>query len=124
MPAIRSRWLPALAVLEVLEEENLIARGAALGERLMDRLHSLRPRVPQIAEVRGLGAMVAVEFQQADGSPDAEFTREVQNRALQKGLLLLSCGVHGNVIRFLFPLTIPDAVMDEGLDILADVLVR
>ncbi|KAA0179370.1 4-aminobutyrate--2-oxoglutarate transaminase [Cupriavidus gilardii] len=114
----------ALAVLEVLEEENLIARGAALGERLMDRLHSLRPRVPQIAEVRGLGAMVAVEFQQADGSPDSEFTREVQNRALQKGLLLLSCGVHGNVIRFLFPLTIPDAVMDEGLDILADVLVR
>ncbi|MCD9120854.1 4-aminobutyrate--2-oxoglutarate transaminase [Cupriavidus sp. UGS-1] len=114
----------ALAVLEVLEEENLIARGAALGERLMDRLHSLRPSVPQIAQVRGLGAMVAVEFQQADGSPDAEFTREVQNRALQKGLLLLSCGVHGNVIRFLFPLTIPDAVMDEGLDILADVLVR
>ncbi|MCT9070157.1 4-aminobutyrate--2-oxoglutarate transaminase [Cupriavidus gilardii] len=114
----------ALAVLEVLEEENLIARGAALGERLMDRLHSLRPRVPQIAQVRGLGAMVAVEFQQADGSPDAEFTREVQNRALQKGLLLLSCGVHGNVIRFLFPLTIPDAVMDEGLDILADVLAR
>ncbi|MCA7086436.1 4-aminobutyrate--2-oxoglutarate transaminase [Cupriavidus sp. DB3] len=114
----------ALAVLEVLEEENLIARGAALGQRLMDRLHGLRPRVPQIAQVRGLGAMVAVEFQQADGSPDAEFTREVQNRALQKGLLLLSCGVHGNVIRFLFPLTIPDAVMDEGLDILADVLVR
>lgn len=114
----------ALAVLEVLEEENLIARGAALGQRLMDRLHSLRPRVPQIAQVRGLGAMVAVEFQQADGSPDAEFTREVQNRALQKGLLLLSCGVHGNVIRFLFPLTIPDAVMDEGLDILADVLAR
>ncbi|WP_006577168.1 4-aminobutyrate--2-oxoglutarate transaminase [Cupriavidus sp. HPC(L)] len=114
----------ALAVLEVLEEENLIARGAALGERLMDRLRSLRPSVPQIAQVRGLGAMVAVEFQQADGSPDAEFTREVQNRALQKGLLLLSCGVHGNVIRFLFPLTIPDAVMDEGLDILADVLAR
>lgn len=114
----------ALAVLEVLEEENLIARGAALGQRLMDRLHSLRPRVPQIAEVRGLGAMVAVEFQQADGRPDAAFTREVQNRALEKSLLLLSCGVHGNVIRFLFPLTIPDAVMDEGLDILADVLVR
>lgn len=114
----------ALAVLDVLEEENLIARGAALGQRLMDRLHSLRPRVPQIAQVRGLGAMVAVEFHQADGSPDAEFTREVQNRALEKGLLLLSCGVHGNVIRFLFPLTIPDAVMDEGLDILADVLVR
>ena len=112
----------ALAVLDVLESENLIARGAALGERLTARLNSLKPRVPQIAEVRGIGAMVAVEFRRADGSPDAEFTREVQNRALEKGLLLLSCGVYGNVIRFLFPLTIQDAVMNEGLDILADVL--
>jgi len=114
----------ALAVLDVLEEEKLPARGAALGERLQARLESLKPRVPQIAEVRGLGAMVAVEFRQADGSPDAAFTREVQSRALERGLLLLSCGVYGNVIRFLFPLTIPDAVMDEGLDILADVLAR
>ncbi|WP_454727552.1 MULTISPECIES: 4-aminobutyrate--2-oxoglutarate transaminase [Cupriavidus] len=114
----------ALAVLDVLEGEQLIARGAALGQRLVARLESLKPRVPQIAEVRGLGAMVAVEFRRADGSPDAEFTREVQNRALEQGLLLLSCGVYGNVIRFLFPLTIQDAVMDEGLDILADVLTR
>ncbi|WP_423196110.1 MULTISPECIES: 4-aminobutyrate--2-oxoglutarate transaminase [unclassified Cupriavidus] len=114
----------ALAVLDVLEEEQLIPRGAALGERLMARLESLKPRVPQIAEVRGIGAMVAVEFRRADGSPDPEFTREVQNRALARGLLLLSCGVYGNVIRFLFPLTIPDAVMNEGLDILADVLTR
>ncbi|UBM12398.1 4-aminobutyrate--2-oxoglutarate transaminase [Cupriavidus metallidurans] len=114
----------ALAVLDVLESENLIARGAELGERLTARLNSLKPRVPQIAEVRGIGAMVAVEFRRADGSPDAEFTREVQNRALEKGLLLLSCGVYGNVIRFLFPLTIQDAVMNEGLDILADVLTR
>ncbi|ABF08501.1 4-aminobutyrate--2-oxoglutarate transaminase [Cupriavidus metallidurans] len=114
----------ALAVLDVLESENLIARGAELGERLTARLNSLKPRVPQIAEVRGIGAMVAVEFRRADGSPDAEFTREVQNRALERGLLLLSCGVYGNVIRFLFPLTIQDAVMNEGLDILADVLTR
>ena len=114
----------ALAVLDVLESENLIARGAALGERLTERLNSLKPRVPQIAEVRGIGAMVAVEFRRADGSPDADFTRDVQNRALEKGLLLLSCGVYGNVIRFLFPLTIENAVMDEGLDILAEVLTR
>ena len=114
----------ALAVLDVLESENLIARGAELGQRLTTRLNSLKPRVPQIAEVRGIGAMVAVEFRRADGAPDAEFTRDVQNRALEKGLLLLSCGVYGNVIRFLFPLTIQDAVMDEGLDILADVLTR
>ncbi|MDF3837762.1 4-aminobutyrate--2-oxoglutarate transaminase [Cupriavidus basilensis] len=114
----------ALAVLDVLEDEQLIARGAALGQRLAGRLESLKSRVPQIAEVRGLGAMVAVEFRCADGTPDAEFTREVQNRALGQGLLLLSCGVYGNVIRFLFPLTISDAVMNEGLDILADALTR
>ena len=114
----------ALAVLDVLESEQLIPRGAALGERLVTRLKSLKPRVPQMAEVRGIGAMVAVEFRRADGSPDPEFTREVQNRALERGLLLLSCGVYGNVIRFLFPLTIPDAVMNEGLDILEDVLTR
>ncbi|TDF64674.1 4-aminobutyrate--2-oxoglutarate transaminase [Cupriavidus sp. L7L] len=114
----------ALAVLDVLESEKLIERGAELGQRLMTRLESLRPRVPQIAEVRGVGAMVAVEFRQADGSPDPDFTRTVQNRALEKGLLLLSCGVYGNVIRFLFPLTIQDAVMNEGLDILAEALTR
>ncbi|MFJ4290814.1 4-aminobutyrate--2-oxoglutarate transaminase [Cupriavidus sp. NPDC089707] len=114
----------ALAVLEVLESEKLIERGAELGQRLMTRLESLRPRVPQIAEVRGVGAMVAVEFRQADGSPDPDFTRTVQNRALEKGLLLLSCGVYGNVIRFLFPLTIQDEVMSEGLDILAEALTR
>ncbi|MGT2494309.1 aminotransferase class III-fold pyridoxal phosphate-dependent enzyme [Cupriavidus basilensis] len=87
-------------------------------------LESLRSGVPQIAEVRGVGAMVAVEFRKADGSPDADFTRTVQNRALEQGLLLLSCGIYGNVIRFLFPLTISDAVMDEGLDILAGALTR
>ncbi|MCY1210382.1 4-aminobutyrate aminotransferase PuuE [compost metagenome] len=114
----------ALAVLDVLESERLIERGAELGQRLMARLESLRPRVPQIAEVRGVGAMVAVEFRQADGSPDPDFTRTVQNRALEKGLLLLSCGVYGNVIRFLFPLTIQDEVMNEGLDILAEALTR
>ncbi|MGE8320525.1 MAG: 4-aminobutyrate--2-oxoglutarate transaminase [Comamonas sp.] len=112
----------ALAVLEVLEAEDLPARGAALGRRLMDRLEALKPRVPQIAQVRGLGAMVAVEFCNPDGSPDAAFTREVQARALAQGLLLLSCGVHGNVIRFLFPLTIGDAVFEQGLDILAAAL--
>ncbi|WP_454754377.1 4-aminobutyrate--2-oxoglutarate transaminase [Cupriavidus necator] len=112
----------AHAVIEVLEEEKLVQRGAELGDRLRQALEALRSRVPQIAEVRGVGAMIAVEFQTADGSPDAEFTRQVQGRALQRGLLLLSCGVYGNVIRFLFPLTITDSVMDEALAILADSL--
>ncbi|MGO4152235.1 4-aminobutyrate--2-oxoglutarate transaminase [Cupriavidus sp. YAF13] len=114
----------ALAVLDVLESEKLIERGAALGQRLQDKLAGLKSRVPEIGEVRGLGAMIAVEFRKADGRPNPEFTRQVQDRALERGLLLLSCGVYGNVVRFLFPLTIPDAVMDEGLGILEAALLQ
>ncbi|MBP0598652.1 4-aminobutyrate--2-oxoglutarate transaminase [Herbaspirillum sp. LeCh32-8] len=110
----------ALAVLEVMVEENLVARGARLGDKLKAQLNELRSAVPQIAEVRGLGAMVAVEFADpATGKPDAEYAKKVQQHALSKGLLLLTCGSYGNVIRFLFPLTIPDTVMDEALGILS-----
>lgn len=114
----------ALAVLDVLESEKLVERGTALGNRLKDKLEGLKSRVPEIGEVRGVGAMIAVELRKADGSPNPEFTRQVQSRALEKGLLLLSCGVYGNVIRFLFPLTITDDVMEEGLSILADALAK
>ncbi|NUU03338.1 4-aminobutyrate--2-oxoglutarate transaminase [Herbaspirillum robiniae] len=110
----------ALAVLEVMAEENLVARGARLGDRLKAQLGELKSSVPQIGEVRGLGAMVAVEFTQpGSGKPDAEYARKVQQHALKNGLLLLTCGSYGNVIRFLFPLTIPDTVMDEALGILS-----
>ncbi|WP_373989187.1 4-aminobutyrate--2-oxoglutarate transaminase [Duganella sp. BuS-21] len=113
----------AHAVIDVIDEEQLCQRATLLGDRLKERVHGLRRAVPQIAEVRGLGAMVAVEFHHAaSGEPDAVFTKQVQAAALQQGLLLLTCGVHGNVIRFLFPLTIQDAVMDEALDILEAVL--
>jgi len=86
-------------------------------------LDGLRESVPQIAEVRAVGAMVAVEFNKpGSGEPDPEFTRKVQQAALASGLLLLSCGVYGNVIRFLFPLTIQHEVMEEALAILAGAL--
>ncbi|QFZ84221.1 4-aminobutyrate--2-oxoglutarate transaminase [Variovorax paradoxus] len=112
----------AHAVLDVIEAERLCERAQLLGDRLKARLEGLRAKVPQISDVRGLGAMVAVEFAGADGSPDAAFTKQVQTRARDAGLLLLTCGVHANVVRFLFPLTIEDAVLGEGLDILAAVL--
>ncbi len=109
----------ALAVLDVMAEENLVARGARLGDKLKEHLKELCSAVPQIGEVRGVGAMVAVEFlDPASGKPDAEYAKKVQQHALQHGLLLLTCGSYGNVIRFLFPLTIPDTVMDEALGIL------
>ncbi len=66
--------------------------------------------------------MVAIEFAKADGTPDTDFTKQVQNRAQDAGLLVLTCGVNGNVIRFLFPLTIEDAVLDEGLAILGQAM--
>jgi 4-aminobutyrate aminotransferase-like enzyme len=113
----------AHAVIEVMQEEQLPQRGARLGDRLKAELESLRPRLPKIADVRGLGAMVAVEFADpASGEPDAEFTKRVQAQALQRGLILLSCGVHGNVLRFLFPLTIAEPVFDEALAILRESL--
>jgi len=109
----------AHAVLDVIEDEQLAPRAERLGQRLKARLGALRAKVPQISDVRGLGAMVAVEFAGKDGKPDPEFTRQVQARARDAGLLLLSCGVYANVIRFLFPLTIEEPLLEEGLDILA-----
>ena len=109
----------AHAVIEIMAEERLPERGAMLGDRLQALLSAMRAEVPQIADVRGLGAMVAVEFN-APGSdtPDADFTKAVQAEALKRGLILLTCGVNANVVRFLFPLTTPEPLFDEALAIL------
>ncbi len=113
----------AHAVLDVLEEERLAERANHLGGKLKARLQALRQQVPQIADVRGPGGMVAVEFKHpGTGEPDVDFLKRVQSRALDGGLLLLSCGTYGNVIRFLFPLTIADATFDEALDLLEHAL--
>jgi len=110
----------AHAVLEIIESESLVERANTVGDRLRKTLESLRGVVPEIADIRGLGAMVAVEFTTpGSGAPNAEFARAVQRKAMESGLILLTCGTYGNVIRFLFPLTIEDAVLDEGLHILA-----
>ena len=117
----------AHAVIDIMVDENLAERGAVLGDRLKAELNVLRHRVPQIADVRGLGAMVAVEFNQigspaSEREPDADFTKRVQALALARGLILLTCGVSGNVLRFLFPLSTPDAVFDEALLILREAI--
>ena len=109
----------AHAVIEVMAQERLPERGQALGDALKVVLDGLRAEVPQIADVRGLGAMVAVEFNRpGTDEPDAEFTKKVQAQALQRGLILLTCGVNGNVIRFMFPLTIAQAHFNEAMVIL------
>ncbi|WP_313124244.1 4-aminobutyrate--2-oxoglutarate transaminase [Pseudescherichia sp.] len=110
----------ALAVLEVIEEEQLCDRSRMLGEALVAELNNARASCPYIADVRALGSMVAVEFiDPQTGEPSPAFTQKVLAHALEAGLLLLSCGVYGNVIRFLYPLTIPDAQFRRALDILS-----
>ena len=109
----------AHAVIDVMAEERLPERGQMLGDRLKAVLESLRTELPQIADVRGLGAMVAVEFNRAGtDQPDPEFTKKVQAETLKRGLILLTCGVNANVVRFLFPLTITEPVFEEAMDML------
>jgi 4-aminobutyrate aminotransferase len=110
----------ALAVLDVVEEEKLCERSMALGERLRTRLNALKVRHNSIAEVRGLGAMTAVEFcRDADPHrPAPEIANALKAEAAKRGLLLLTCGIYGNVLRIMIPLTISDALLDEGLDLL------
>jgi len=109
----------AHAVIDVMRDEALPARGQKLGDALKARLNARRADVPNIADVRGLGAMVAVQFNDpVSGAPDAAFTKRVQAQALQRGLILLTCGVDYNVIRFLFPLTIAEPLFNEALDVL------
>ena len=112
----------AHAVIDVMAEEKLPERGAVLGDQLKALLDSLRPQVPQIADVRGLGAMVAVEFKNTAGQADAEITKRVQAEALKRKLILLTCGVDANVLRFLFPLTTPQPIFDEALGLLRESL--
>lgn len=112
----------ALAVIEAFEKDQLLARSQDMGALLVRALKDLASRVPGIGDVRGLGAMVAIElFEGGDpAKPDAALTKKVVAEAARRGLVLLSCGTHGNVIRILVPLTASNELLDEGLAILAD----
>ena len=109
----------AHAVLDVIEDEQLCDRATRLGQRLKQRLAGIASDVPEIADIRGPGFMNAVEFNVAGTDrPNPEMTGRVREEALKRNLILLTCGVYGNVIRFLAPLTIQDEVFDEALDTL------
>jgi 4-aminobutyrate aminotransferase / (S)-3-amino-2-methylpropionate transaminase / 5-aminovalerate transaminase len=111
----------ALAVLQVFAEERIFERADRLGERIGKTLDTMAARHVEIVEVRRLGAMIAFEL--AEGGdprrPAADLTKKLTARARELGLILLSCGVYGNVVRILVPITAEDAVVDEGLAILA-----
>lgn len=112
----------ALGVIEAIEREGLLERAERLGARMKERLAAMEANAPRpvIGEIRGLGPMIAVEFVRDTRSlePDPDLARAVVAEALQRGLILLTCGMYGNVLRLMIPLTIPEAVLEEGLDIL------
>ncbi|MDR3435543.1 4-aminobutyrate--2-oxoglutarate transaminase [Telmatospirillum sp.] len=115
-----------LAVLKVIEEEKLLDRAKVIGKIITDRLKKMAATntFSCIGDIRGLGGMVAVELvsDRTARTPAADLTKALVHKAAAAGLVLLSCGVYGNVIRFLPPLTISDAVLNEGLDIIEKTL--
>lgn len=102
----------AHAVLDVIEEEGLCERANVLGAELVEVLNELKQSSSTVKEIRALGSMVAIELETADQA------KAIQNHAMQNGLLILTCGRYGNVIRFLYPLTIPAEQFRAGLNIL------
>ncbi|SFI80517.1 4-aminobutyrate--2-oxoglutarate transaminase [Celeribacter neptunius] len=108
------------AVLDVIEEEGLCARANEFGSKLKSVLGDIQAETPELADIRGPGFMVAAEFMTTDGKPNPELTNQIRIEALQRGLVLLTCGVYGNVIRFLAPLTIEETVFDEAMEILKE----
>ena len=111
----------ALAAIEVMEQEALLPRSTALGEHFRERFADIGARVSpfRMWDIRGLGAMLAVEFVTdfETATPDAALTKAVVDHALKRGLILLACGMHGNALRIMVPLTASDAIIDEGLAI-------
>ena len=107
----------ALAVLDVIEEEELVARAAEIGATIRERMESWRHRYPQVGDVRGLGAMLAIELVEDRETlrPAPALASRVVEEALRRGLLLLKAGVHGNCIRVLVPLVIAEDELDEAL---------
>jgi 4-aminobutyrate aminotransferase / (S)-3-amino-2-methylpropionate transaminase / 5-aminovalerate transaminase len=114
----------ALAVLEVIDDEGLVERSATMGEVIRARMVAWQERWPAIGEVRGLGSMLAIELvaDPATRKPSKELANRVTEEALNRGLLLITCGVYGNCIRVLVPLVIPDAELEEALGVWEEAL--
>ena len=113
----------ALAALDVFENDGVIERAREVGAILMDRLLGMQESDPRIGDVRGRGAMVAAEFVVPEtGDPDAALAAAVAKACIADGVIVLTCGTYGNVLRFLPPLSIGDDLLNEGLDVLETAL--
>ena len=113
----------ALAVLEIIEEQELPKKSNKIGDLIRSRFNSILPICPWIKEVRGMGAMIGIEIiNDKTGEPDKERTNRIHQQALRNGLIMITAGTFGNIIRTLMPLTIDKATLNEGIDILINAL--
>lgn len=131
--ALMAKWIPGThggtyggnavscaagaATIRVIREEKLVENSARRGSQLLARLRELQGRFPVIGDVRGLGLMIGVEFTTAGGEPDKGTAKAVWHECLDRGLLLLTCGTYGNVIRWIPPLIIDDSHIEEAVSI-------
>jgi 4-aminobutyrate aminotransferase-like enzyme len=104
------------AVLDAIVDERLCERADRLGEETLARLRSWQEWEPRLHDVRGLGLMIGLEFRDPDGGPDGRLVKAIEDAALRRDLLVLSCGPHGSVIRLIPPVTIPEVELADGLD--------
>jgi 4-aminobutyrate aminotransferase / (S)-3-amino-2-methylpropionate transaminase / 5-aminovalerate transaminase len=114
----------ALAVLDIFERENLAERSREVGRVVHERFVQLQKQYPMIGDVRGQGGMLAMEIvkDRATKEPDAQSVTDILAAAHQRGLILISAGMYGNVVRVLVPLNISDEQLQQGLDILAEAI--
>ena len=114
----------ALAVLDIVEKENLLERSNQLGEMIVNRINTIKAQkdISIIGEIRTIGAMSAFELLDENGKPSPELAKAMTTKALEKNLILLSCGTFGNTIRILVPLTVSDMVLNEGLAIIEEII--
>ncbi len=109
-----------LAVMEIFEEENLVEKSRKLGETLMVRFGKWVEEFKQVGEIRGIGAMSGITLVDSHGNPSAETAGKLVKHCFGKGLIILACGIHGNVIRVLMPLVITDEQLEKGLSIMEE----
>lgn len=112
----------ACATIDVIQEEGLLENSVERGKQLKEGLKSIQRKFPVIGDVRGLGLMVAVEFTNADGTPNSELPTQVIRACVDQGLLLLNCGSYKNVIRWIPPLVVTEEQIDQGLMIFESAL--
>ena len=110
----------ALATLDVVQEEGLVERAAARGEQLLSRLGSAVGQHPAVGEIRGRGLMVGIELVDGDGQPGTKLAANLLRHACEQGLLLLSCGAHGQVVRFIPPLVVAEEQIDDAVGMFAE----